>query len=83
MISHFYAIADAGGTIYAGTFRKSAKEARWAHVVGDDKFVYPHTRTYPLDWLDTQWPIYVERGDHLVHCVIETNETIKIVSTPV
>lgn len=74
MISHYYAIADAGGNIYPGTFRKTADQARWAHVVGDDKLTYPNTRCYPIDWIETQWPTYAERGDHVVYCRIETNE---------
>lgn len=82
MISHLYAIADAGGNIYPGTFRKTAENARWAHAMGDERLVYPNTRTYPIGWLDQQWPLYAERGDHIVYCRIETDETVVVSQEP-
>lgn len=78
MTSHYYAIADAGGNIYPGTFTPTAEGAKWAHAVGNHRLIYPETRSYPLDWMDNEWPTYAARGDHVVYCTVETNETVKV-----
>ena len=79
MTSHYYAIADAGGNIYPGTFASTAEEAKWTYTVEKHRLVSPQTVCYPINWLDTEWPTYTARGDHVVYCTVETNETVKVI----
>ena len=85
MISHLYAIADAGGNIYPGTF------SPWSHVAMINHLGNPPLATEMVDggpiplygeparpWRvkPVVWAPYAERGDHVVYCRIETNESV-------
>lgn len=72
MTSHLYAIADAGSNIYPGTFHKTAHDSQWAHVIGRNH------GTWPIDYIEQVWPDYIAKGDHVVYCRIETNETVVV-----
>jgi hypothetical protein len=80
MTSYYYAVADAGGNIYPGTFAKDRLGAQCLHVAGG-------RRDYSLliTQVDGEWVLrednfapFAAQGDHVVHCKIETNETVKI-----
>lgn len=78
MISHYYAIADAGGHIYPGTFAQSAELARWGFIVQRDRTPSQRYYGYPMDYEVQEWPAYVSRGDHVVYCRIETDENVRV-----
>lgn len=78
MTSHLYAIADAGGNVYPGTFAKHAMTAQCLHLAGGNpQYSFPCTMV-DGKWQLTNdpWQASAEKGDHVVYCRIETNETV-------
>lgn len=71
MKSELYAIADAGGNIYPGTFGKNPEGDWFKHLL-------PHMAIVRPEFLDEKIKEAKERGDHVVKCSIETNEIVAI-----
>jgi len=78
--SHYYAIADAGGNIYPGTFSDTKLGAKCLHVSAGNR-----NWSIPIVQVDGEWEMeedlfafYSARGDHVVCCTVETNETVKV-----
>lgn len=78
MTSHYYAIADAAGTIYPGSFAQSAVLARWNFLVQRDRTPNLRYYGYPINYEEQEWPAHAACGDHVVYCTVETNETVKV-----
>lgn len=81
MTSCWYAIADACGNIYPGSFAKDHRGAEFAHYIHGlattPYSIYVEKEPPYLIRRDL-WKPYADRGDHVVHCRIETQENIKI-----
>jgi len=80
--SHLYAIADAGGNVYPGTFSKDRITAKCLHIVGGKREWSIPCGTDLSDVNPEYWAPYAERGDHVVYCRIETNEMITLIQVP-
>lgn len=69
-----YAIADAVGNIYPGSFGK--EDGAWfRHLFQDEKQVSVYE-------YESRKQLALERGDHTILCDIETNETISVKINP-
>jgi len=85
MTSHYYAVADAGGTIYPGTFAKDPLDAQLVHLRppgANQWFSIPCEATPPYAIRADYWQPYADRGDHVVKCRVETEETVKVTILP-
>ncbi len=84
MTSYLYAIADAGGNVYPGTFSKDEMMSQCLHLAGG-KPEY----SFPCQIVDGKWQLTNDpwegpaaKGDHVVYCQIETNETVTLTQQP-
>ncbi len=91
MTSHLYAVADAAGNIYPGTFAKLARTAMIEHANPGAFFAetldgspMPCYGEPAKEWRlkPAIWVPFAECGDHVVYCRIETNEDIKVTIEP-
>ena len=76
MKSELFAIADAGGNIYPGTFFVSEQDA-WLQFLFPEQEIFP----FPFDFGDARKRAE-KNGNHLVRCLIETNEVVTVKSAP-
>lgn len=72
MSSVWYAIADAGGNIYPGTFRKEPGMGWFPHLFPELNIIEPDRLKAAIK------AAHEDRGDHEVKCFVETNEVIHI-----
>lgn len=80
MTSHWYVVVDAGGNVYPGTFNKDSFSAQCQHVAGGSHEYYLPCEKVDGEWRlkDDQWRYFADRGDHVIRCTIETDETVKV-----
>jgi hypothetical protein len=85
MTSYFWAIADAGGNIYPGTFSTTKFGAQCLRMFGDfigsgvsSQYVEGEGNECVIKesfWLSSY---RVHKGDHLVRCKVETEDKIVV-----
>ncbi len=85
MTSHLYAIADAGGNIYPGTFGTTRLDAQCAHISGGRREYSIPVKEIEGEWhvKGDEWESFASRGDHVVYCRIETNELTVVSQEPI
>lgn len=71
MTSTLYAIVDAGGNIYPGTFGKRPEGEWFRHVLPNLEIAEQHI-------LDEKIKEARARGDRVVRCLIETSENVRV-----
>jgi len=82
VIQYFYAVADAAGNIYPGTFAENFVVSKCFRMYGNSFSVSLERNGQEWDVLREIWQPYADRGDHVVRCKIETDDNVKVTTIP-